>query len=147
MVSKLVSCYHCGSIEIKRNGFVPNGKQKYQCKDCGKASREDPDPGYSEGRKEEILKAYQERSSLWGVARTLGVSRTTVSKWLKKSQGVTTSYSCLAKIHLLRKYAWTRFKNALPHQSRNVLKGNRCGLQYLSRARDLKNMRLQASFA
>lgn len=86
MVSQLVSCYHCGSEDIKRNGFAPNGKQKYKCKDCGKASREDPDQGYSEGRKEEILKAYQERSSLRGVARTFGVSRTTVSKWLKKSQ-------------------------------------------------------------
>ena len=67
-------------------------KQKYQCKDCGKASRENPDFGYSEARKEEILKAYQERSSMRGVARTFGVSRNTLTKWLKKSQDASASY-------------------------------------------------------
>lgn len=86
MVTKHINCYHCGSEQIKRNGFAPNGKQKYLCQACGKASREKPiAKGYSEERKEEILKAYQERSSLRGLTRTFGVSRTTVSKWLKKS--------------------------------------------------------------
>jgi transposase-like protein len=78
-------CYHCGSEALK-NGFAPNGKQKYWCKTCGKASREQPSAkGYSEARKEEMLRAYQERSSLRGLSRTFGVSRTTVTKWLKKS--------------------------------------------------------------
>ena len=35
-------------------------------------------------RREEILHAYQERSSLRGLTRTFGVSRTTVSSWIKK---------------------------------------------------------------
>ena len=35
--------------------------------------------------KEEILRAYQERSSLRGLERTFGVSRQTVSKWLKQN--------------------------------------------------------------
>ncbi len=86
MVTKYVSCYHCGSEQVKRNGFSPNGKQKYKCKACGRASRENADWGYSEARKAEIPKAYQERSSLRGLTRTFGVSRTTVSTWLKKSQ-------------------------------------------------------------
>lgn len=34
--------------------------------------REDPDFGYSEARKEEIIKAYQERSSLRGCRVLLG---------------------------------------------------------------------------
>ena len=51
-----------------------------------RASLENPDYGYSEARKDEILKAYQERSSMRGLTRTFGVSRTTVSKWLKKSR-------------------------------------------------------------
>lgn len=85
MVVKKVKCYHCGSEEIKKNGFAPNGKQKYECKDCGKASRENPlSKGYSEEAKERILKAYQERSSLRGLVRTFGVSRTTVTSWIKK---------------------------------------------------------------
>ena len=36
-------------------------------------------------RKEEILRAYQERSSLRGLKRTFGVSPTMVIGWLKKS--------------------------------------------------------------
>jgi len=73
---------------IVKNGRAPNGKQKYHCKACGKASRENPDTGYSEERKEEILKAYQERMSMQGIARTFGVSRNTLTKWLKKAKAL-----------------------------------------------------------
>jgi len=49
-------------------------------------SRE-PDPhAYPEARRQEILHAYQERSSLRGLTRTFGVSRTTVSNWIKKKE-------------------------------------------------------------
>jgi transposase-like protein len=40
--------------------------------------------GYIEERKAEILRAYQERSSLRGVTRTVEVLRNTVKEWLKK---------------------------------------------------------------
>lgn len=87
MVTQVVKCAHCSSNRIVKNGKAPNGKQKYQCKSCGRASRENPSSkGYPEARKEEILRAYEERSSLRGLSRTFGVSRNTVSKWLKKSQ-------------------------------------------------------------
>ena len=84
MVIKIISCYHCGSENIVKNGKAPNGKQKYHCKDCDTGSRENPDRGYSEERKEEILNAYQERSSMRGIARTYKISRNTLTKWLKK---------------------------------------------------------------
>jgi transposase-like protein len=87
MVTRIVSCYHCGSKQLVKNGHAPNGKQKYLCKDCGQSSRENPAAkGYSQERKDEIMKAYQERSSLRGLTRTFGVSRTTVATWLKKSR-------------------------------------------------------------
>ena len=92
MVTEVVTCCHCGSERIVKNGKAPNGKQKYQCRDCGKASRAHPSAkGYSKARKEEILRAYEERSSLRGLSRTFGVSRNTVTKWLKKSQEPSTS--------------------------------------------------------
>ena len=85
MVGQNIKCYHCGSENLKRNGFAPSGKQKYRCKDCGRASRENPSSkGYSDARQEEILRAYQERPSLRGLSRIFGVSRNTVTKWLKK---------------------------------------------------------------
>lgn len=70
-----------------RNGRSPNGKQKYRCHVCQRQSRENPTPhAYPDKRREEILRAYEERSSLHGLERTLGVSRNTVIAWRKKSR-------------------------------------------------------------
>ncbi len=87
MVTEVIYCRHCGSGDLAKNGFAPNnGKQKYLCHACGRQSREDPSPnGYTKERKEEILRAYQERSSLRGLRRTFGVSPTTLISWIKKS--------------------------------------------------------------
>jgi len=87
MVTKTVTCYHCGSENIVKNRIAPNGKQKYRCKDCKKQIRDEPSPNaYSEPRKEEILSAYEECSSLRGLERTFGVARNTVGRWLKKNE-------------------------------------------------------------
>jgi len=86
MVTITQRCSHCGSENLKRNGHASNGKQRYSCKECKKQSRENPTSNaYSEERREEILRAYEERSSLRGISRTFGVARNTVSKWIKKS--------------------------------------------------------------
>ena len=92
MVIQEIGCYHCGSENIVKNGVAPNGKQKYRCKDWNKQSRAQPSPnGYPEERREEILRAYEERSSLRGLSRTFGVSRNTVSRWLKKNDNTSSS--------------------------------------------------------
>ena len=86
MVTEVITCHHCGSADVVKNGCAPNnGTQKYLSHACGRQSRQDPSyNGYTEERKEEILRAYQERSSLRGLRRTFGVSPTTVLGWLKK---------------------------------------------------------------
>jgi transposase-like protein len=85
MVTITLHCPHCLSDALVRNGHAPNGKQLYRCRACGRQSRENPTPHtYQQARREEILRAYQERSSLRGLTRTFGVSRTTVSTWIKK---------------------------------------------------------------
>ncbi|TME10013.1 MAG: IS1 family transposase [Chloroflexi bacterium] len=67
MVTVTVHCPHCGSEDLRRNGQAPNGKQKCRCRACKRQSRENPTPhAYSEERREEILRAYEERSSLRG---------------------------------------------------------------------------------
>lgn len=84
-VTTTVPCPHCGSDQVIRNGRASNGKQRYKCHACGRRSRENPAPnGYTEERRTEILKALHERSSLRGIARTFGVSRQTVTSWMKK---------------------------------------------------------------
>lgn len=88
MVAEPVTCRHCGSDTIVRYGVAPNGKQKYLCHSCGRQSRANPSPnGYEEERREEILRAYEERSSLRGLERTFGVSRNTVTRWLEQKGG------------------------------------------------------------
>ena len=86
MITEVINCPHCGSGDVVKNGFAPNGKQKYLCHLCGRLSRENPTPSnYTEERKEEILRAYQERPSLRYLRRTFGVAPATVIKWSKKS--------------------------------------------------------------
>jgi transposase-like protein len=51
----------------------------------GKVVKNPASNAYSEERREEILRAYEERSSLRGINRTFGVARNTVSGWMKKS--------------------------------------------------------------
>ena len=92
MITIILSCYHCGSENLVRNGRTRNGKQRYLCHECGRTSRDNPSsPAYPAERREEILRAYQECSSLRGLSRTFGVSRNTVSSWLKKAQPTTSS--------------------------------------------------------
>ncbi len=86
-VTVILHCPHCQSEALVRDGHASNGKQKYRCHTCGRRSREHPTPNaYPEARREEILHAYQERSSLRGLTRTFGVSRATVSSWIKNEQ-------------------------------------------------------------
>ena len=79
-------CTYCESLNVKKNGKASNGKQQFVCKDCKRSFRENPSPnGYTPEAKEQILRAYQERSSLRGLTRTFGVSRNTVTSWIKKN--------------------------------------------------------------
>lgn len=81
-----MECVQCGSALVIKRGKTRNGKQRFGCKTCGVTFRENPQSNaYDEARKEEILRAYHERSSLRGLTRTFGVSRQTVTSWLKKS--------------------------------------------------------------
>jgi transposase-like protein len=85
MVSITLRCHHCQSERLVRNGLAPDGRQRYLCRDCGQRSRENPRTNaYSEQEREQILRAYDERSSLRGLSRTFGVSRNTVTGWIKK---------------------------------------------------------------
>jgi transposase-like protein len=85
MVTITLRCHHCQSERLVRNGLAPDGRQRYLCRDCGQRSRENPRTNaYSEQEREQILRAYDERSSLRGLSRTFGVARNTVTAWIKK---------------------------------------------------------------
>jgi transposase-like protein len=79
-------CTKCGSDQIRKNGRDKAGKQKFHCKSCNTYSTLIPDHGYSDEFKEQVLKAYEERSSMRGIERTFGITRQTLARWLKKKQ-------------------------------------------------------------
>ncbi len=84
MITQPLFCPYCDSDSVIRHGTA-KGKQRYRCRGCTRTFRENPGTrAYSPERKREILSAYQERSSLRGLRRIFGVSRTTVSAWLKQ---------------------------------------------------------------
>ena len=87
MIAKIIvySCRACGSQNIVKNGHNAYGNQQYWCKDCGKRGVLEPKHSYTPEQKEKILSAYtNERSSMRGIQRTFGVSRNTLTSWLKK---------------------------------------------------------------
>ncbi|BDI33496.1 transposase [Capsulimonas corticalis] len=103
MLTQTLRCTHCGSDHLVSNGHAKNGKLRFQCLDCKKYGRENPGSNaYSEEEKATILAAYHERTSIRGLRRIFGVSRATVSDWLKKSQpapslGADTPHSTAAR--------------------------------------------------
>ena len=86
MIVIALRCPYCQSEQLVKYGMTPNGKQRYRCRTRGRQHREHPgSPAYSAAERDTILRAYEERSSLRGLSRTFGVSRNTVTAWLKKS--------------------------------------------------------------
>jgi transposase-like protein len=78
------TCRRCESSNIVKNGRNACGSPQYKCKDCSMSAVLEPKVAYSEERKSEILKAYEERPSMRGIERIFGVTRQTLSSWLKK---------------------------------------------------------------
>ncbi len=85
MITHTLCCPACGSDQVIRHGTDAKGVQRYRCRACRYTFRQHPQPqGYTPEQKAQILAAYRERASLRGLTRTFGVSRTTVSAWLKE---------------------------------------------------------------
>jgi IS1 family transposase/transposase-like protein len=71
------TCLGCGSRQFKKNGHIPSGKQKHQCKACGRqfvASAEERIIASEQHTLVEHL--LRERISLRGICRAVGVSLT-----------------------------------------------------------------------
>jgi len=85
MIVEKLTCRKCSSENIVRNGSNSAGNPKSKCKDCGFGGVIQIKKGVDDATKEKIAKAYQERSSLRGVARIFNVSHQSVLRWTKKS--------------------------------------------------------------
>ena len=70
-----MKCPKCSSEEIIKNGSIHTGKQKYQCKTCGRQFVENPKhPMISDETKALIDKLLLEKLPLAGIVRVTGAS-------------------------------------------------------------------------
>jgi insertion element IS1 protein InsB len=77
-------CRLCGSSNIIRNGTNKCGNAQYHCKACGAYRVLRPKADLKQPQREQVLKAYRERTSLRGLERIFGVTRQTVLKWIEE---------------------------------------------------------------
>jgi len=78
-------CRKCGSTDIAKNGHTKAGTQKYYCKSCGFSGSLTTKDDERAERRDLVEKLHLERVSQRGIARLLGMSRTTILTMLKKS--------------------------------------------------------------
>lgn len=70
-----MTCPHCQSDKVVKNGRKRNAKQRWLCRVCGRQFVENPHPHrISEATKAVIDKLLLERISLAGIVRVTGVS-------------------------------------------------------------------------
>ncbi len=80
-----VPCPHCGSPNLVNTGRTSRGQQTYHCKDCRRYGTLDTYEAKRQQQRHRVAQLHTARVSQRGIARTTGLSRTTVMKWLKTS--------------------------------------------------------------
>ena len=92
-ITRTLTCPSCESTNLRRWSKTQPNKQgerkpRYRCNTCGITFLENytPEKGEIPGFIEKALEMYQERASMRGVARVLGISRNTLADWIKKSE-------------------------------------------------------------
>ncbi len=83
----VVVCPDCQSENVIRHGRTQTGYQRYRCKPCQATFSDAPQRGHTEAFKQQVLAAYQERSSMRGIQRVFKISRNTLTVWLKEKGG------------------------------------------------------------
>ena len=88
-----MECKHCGSEKYVKNGVV-GGKQRYECKKCGRTFREgDLREVYSEEKKLRVIKWYLEGAGIMSIERMEGVPNPLIIRWIRQ-------FSEIVKRHL-----------------------------------------------
>jgi len=74
-------CIRCGGTEFRKNG-VNKGKQRYACKSCGYNFTNMHGRGKPPAMKLQALQLYTENAGLRSIGRLLGISPSTVMRWV-----------------------------------------------------------------
>jgi transposase/transposase-like protein len=87
MVTQVMTCPDCQGQNVIRYGHTRGGHPRYHCKDCRRYFSEAPERGHSPEFEQQVLAAYQERSSMRGIAGAFHISGNTLTNWLKQKGG------------------------------------------------------------
>ncbi len=77
-----LKCLKCGSEEAVKNGFI-GGLQRYKCKRCGYQYTKTKPHGRDDNEKRVAVMLYAAGLSMSVIAKIVGVSVQTVSRWAK----------------------------------------------------------------
>lgn len=77
-----LKCLKCGSDKAVKNGFI-FGQQRYKCKKCGYQYTKTRPHGHSDHEKRTVALLYMSGLSMSSIARIVGVSVQTVSRWIR----------------------------------------------------------------
>ena len=102
------SCPFCHSADIVKNGHLPDGRQKFHCKACGRYSTLDTLDAERRAKREMVEKLHVERVSQRGIARATGISRSTIITWLKKKAVEPAKSPPTARLPTIGKIGWIR---------------------------------------
>ena len=80
-----MKCPQCHSSNLRKDGHQ-NGKQRFECKDCGRLFRESYEvKGYHSQVKKICLEMYLNGMGFRGIERVTGIHHTTIMNWVKES--------------------------------------------------------------
>jgi len=82
---KTLTCPHCGSNNLTKNGHRPNGTRRWRCNNCKKSFQLDYTCNANKpGVKDQIVPLALNACGVRDTARTLKISKGTVMRELKK---------------------------------------------------------------
>lgn len=83
--TQIITCPHCDSCDLVKNGHRPNGDQRWRCKPCGKSFQLNYRyKANNHGIAEQIDEQTLNSSGVRDIARNLGINKNTVVNRLKK---------------------------------------------------------------
>ena len=80
-----MECPRCQSLNTRKDGHQ-NGKQRWECKDCGRIFRDSySTKGYHPQIKQFCLTMYLNGMGFRAIERVTGIAHTTIMNWVKES--------------------------------------------------------------
>lgn len=112
-----LKCLRCGCEKAVKNGFI-FGLQRYKCKKCGYQYTKTKPHGRSDHEKRTAVMLYASGMSMSMIAKIVGVSVQTVSRWIRAKMDEIPKMDPMQRVTLKKvlEYFQTLNKEELNHE-------------------------------